>query len=672
MKEQTTLRLAQKPSTRLYRDDVHEDILLDELAAAIIDTPEFQRLDGIKQLGFAYLVYRTAKHTRFEHSIGCYHVVQFLIDKVVENHRRHGEDNPFEALPEDYFGGDAATRVINLKKLLGVCALLHDIGHIPFGHTLEDEFSDLFEKHDSVKSDRLYNFLYHKDSRIGRVIVGRARPWIGSIPNEQLRDLIYVILCYKETVPLEGEYTGFRRWLETLQRANNDDEHLVGRVEDLRAKFQEFERQRIFEPYMADFISNTICADLLDYLDRDTRHVGFRPAFNSRLYQYFFIANDMNTDQRRHLTLRVFQRYRQSVKKDIVNAVFELMRTRHALTSQVYYHRVKAAASSMLVRALADSSVTEGSYYDGTVAVSRLSDEGLLAHLESTGGATAREMIELIRARRLYRAVAVVPYLSAVKSSGGITSFVSRLRADESERSRIELLVARQAGVAASHVMIYCPAPKMQAKNIDVRVQLDEDRARPLGRYPDEPIIQREINLLNDKYYDLWQVLVFLHPDSFERHEHVKAAVIEAFCSELHVQESSIVAPYGYTPPKEIRLREFGEWIDHEKNMLAKDADAMLETVRSGPKWRMFVKRAGKLGIGDVAFGALFTLLKKERYIEVFCKEALVADAESRRDARTYLRSNVMKIAAKSVGSSERGYYFEMFAEMIEGDKGRA
>ncbi|HUM81677.1 MAG TPA: hypothetical protein PLQ38_07840, partial [Methanothrix sp.] len=56
------------------RDPVHGYIRLDGLASELADTPQMQRLRWIKQLGLASLVYPGANHTRFEHSLGAYHL----------------------------------------------------------------------------------------------------------------------------------------------------------------------------------------------------------------------------------------------------------------------------------------------------------------------------------------------------------------------------------------------------------------------------------------------------------------------------------------------------------------------------------------------------------------------------------------------------------------------
>ena len=99
---------------KLIRDAVHGDIELGALEMELIDTPEFQRLRGIKQLGTAYLVYPSAMHTRFEHSVG----TAWMAHRLVEAIRRHVSVSDAE------------------EGVIRAAALLHDITHIPFGHTL--------------------------------------------------------------------------------------------------------------------------------------------------------------------------------------------------------------------------------------------------------------------------------------------------------------------------------------------------------------------------------------------------------------------------------------------------------------------------------------------------------------------------------------------------------
>ncbi len=115
------------------RDPVHGDIELTREEVRVIDTPQFQRLRGVKQLGTAYLVYPGATHTRFEHSIGVLHMTDRLLSAVNKN---AGLDPQRcrSVTPEE-------------RRILRLAALLHDVTHIPFGHNVEDQ-TGLLPRHD--------------------------------------------------------------------------------------------------------------------------------------------------------------------------------------------------------------------------------------------------------------------------------------------------------------------------------------------------------------------------------------------------------------------------------------------------------------------------------------------------------------------------------------------
>jgi hypothetical protein len=69
-----------RPRSKIFNDAVHGHVDIHGLCVKIIDTPEFQRLRDLKQLGGVYLVFPMASHNRFEHSIG----VSFLAGKFAE------------------------------------------------------------------------------------------------------------------------------------------------------------------------------------------------------------------------------------------------------------------------------------------------------------------------------------------------------------------------------------------------------------------------------------------------------------------------------------------------------------------------------------------------------------------------------------------------------------
>jgi len=101
---------------KVIRDSVHGDIYIaEEPILALLDTPEFQRLRRITQLGGAQFAYPGATHTRFSHSLGVYYVIgEFLKNPDL----------------------DQKTSVKE-KLLVKIAGLLHDLGHGPFSHTFE-------------------------------------------------------------------------------------------------------------------------------------------------------------------------------------------------------------------------------------------------------------------------------------------------------------------------------------------------------------------------------------------------------------------------------------------------------------------------------------------------------------------------------------------------------
>lgn len=109
----------------IVRDPVHGDIQLTAEEVRILDTPEMQRLRGVRQLGTAYLVYPGAQHTRFEHSLGTLHVTGRLVDAV--NRNRAAAPSALIGVADDE------------ARILRAAALVHDVTHIPYGHSIEDQ-----------------------------------------------------------------------------------------------------------------------------------------------------------------------------------------------------------------------------------------------------------------------------------------------------------------------------------------------------------------------------------------------------------------------------------------------------------------------------------------------------------------------------------------------------
>ncbi|HEV8511365.1 MAG TPA: HD domain-containing protein [Gemmatimonadales bacterium] len=101
------------PQFEVVRDPLWNNIRLEPQALAVLDTPAVQRLRYVRQLGHAFLVYPGATHTRFEHALGAYHLARRVVTEL-------GVADSEEGLT------------------VRLAALLHDIGHYPFSHALEE------------------------------------------------------------------------------------------------------------------------------------------------------------------------------------------------------------------------------------------------------------------------------------------------------------------------------------------------------------------------------------------------------------------------------------------------------------------------------------------------------------------------------------------------------
>jgi uncharacterized protein len=103
----------------IVRDPLWNNVQLDPFAVRLVDTRVFQRLRYVRQLGWAYLVYPGATHARFEHALGTYHLARLALRLLEEQGALRGVD-PREG------------------AIVRAAALLHDVGHYPFSHALEE------------------------------------------------------------------------------------------------------------------------------------------------------------------------------------------------------------------------------------------------------------------------------------------------------------------------------------------------------------------------------------------------------------------------------------------------------------------------------------------------------------------------------------------------------
>lgn len=156
----------------VVRDPLWDNIRLDAAAVRVLDTPAMQRLRYVRQLGHAFLVYPGATHTRFEHALGAHHLTRSALTALEER----GE----------------LTRVSEEDKVAArLAALLHDIGHYPFSHTLEEA-----------------GFPHHERLGVAKLSQGELGEYLASLGIPGLAERIGQLITGGSSGPLRGLISG--------------------------------------------------------------------------------------------------------------------------------------------------------------------------------------------------------------------------------------------------------------------------------------------------------------------------------------------------------------------------------------------------------------------------------------------------------------------------------
>lgn len=359
-----------------HRDEIHGDVEYDPLSVALLDTPTLQRLGRVYQLGYGHLVYRGGTHTRLSHSMGTYAAAARLVDALRQNYE--GRSRPRGALPQEDFlprgparpsdGGEplklsleaeraeantdeVVDRWSVLRHLVCWAALLHDVGHVPLGHTLEDEFEGIYQRHDDFSSPRLSHLWLGPrgggDSDI-RTVLMRSELYPEAFQRLQITSgedvwaSVLLICVWKEKIE-KGKRTSFQEILRTSIAEQGKELPFAERLLAVIERVSPW----LFAPYMADIVANTISADYLDYLRRDPHNLGLDVLKDDRVVSRFWVGADHLGQNRMALSL---EDRRGKPRLDTCTGVVELVRQRYRFAEIVYYHKTKVAASAMLAK----------------------------------------------------------------------------------------------------------------------------------------------------------------------------------------------------------------------------------------------------------------------------------------------------------------------------------
>jgi HD superfamily phosphohydrolase len=504
----------------VIRDPLHGDVRLTSLERFIIERPEFQRLGNINQLALTYLAYPGATHNRFIHSIGTLHVCSKMIETCNKNARMYRNlAGPNDPVPVEIPG--------YCQLLARLCALCHDMAHVPFGHTLEKEGS-VFQA-DEWQDKWRFNKIFGKESDFYPRVVGFLHDRYG-IAISSARRL------------LDG----------------------VGNV--LRAKKQQVETLPF--PFVHDLVGNTICADLIDYIQRDMYFCGLTESFGKRFLEYLAVLPTKLIEARNHeeqnryainfresrsdgdnyldgpsvdeilesaasgvryrlvlLQYRYNEKHLAVEKHDVIAEGIDLVRKRLAVAEKLYYHRTKVVGSSMLITAAHDVGLNAELIWEK-------SDAQVIEYLEASELTTKRasKLATKLRTRRLYKPLFRASFHEKDESAAskalwdeaeGAYARFSRPESRAVLIEKVEQIIANERfggnlEEAKGSVTISCPNRKMSLKAFDMLVlRGPSERVMRLQESIHRPT-RKEIESIIETHENLWRLEVFVDPDLVE------------------------------------------------------------------------------------------------------------------------------------------------------------
>ncbi|MEX2181884.1 MAG: HD domain-containing protein [Gemmatimonadaceae bacterium] len=445
-----------------FLDDLWGGVRLNRIESDCIDTPEFQRLFRVAQLGLVDLVYHTANHSRGIHSIGACAKAKELVDHLNENTprisaQRKAVGRPNQPLP-------TITRAE--RFLISLAGLLHDIPHAPFSHDIEKKthrYNDRatkvksyygpYEKHDDFEENpALYVLLFDRaDSILARVLAEHSSAFWRLLVEDAAKDEGAHLRLFVEACQEWPERDRGKRILPSLLFHllvfESVKDALRGPTINLVTSFDTEKREKIkwglgpaamheklhrawYQPYRHDIVGDTLSADLLDYLHRDARRLGMQKSIDPKLLDVYTLVavpqsrvlalggpSGWKPERLAQCAIDLNDYKRGVIRSERINDVFRMVDFRHEIHEKAVFHRVVQGAIAMLARAIAlagDERPTIAQLYQVGSSLHALQGDDLFlqqladlprdGHLGTPHSRLARKLIE----RRIYRPLMIL------------------------------------------------------------------------------------------------------------------------------------------------------------------------------------------------------------------------------------------------------------------------
>ena len=393
---------------KVINDAIHGQFKIEGMMEELLNTPEMNKLSHIKQLGLAHLVFPGAHHTRFEHSLGASHIVGRMADSLSLEQQD--------------------------KDTIKAAAMLHDVGHGPYSHTLEH-----------ILAER--GGMDHMEVTKG-IILGEYDVLVGDEKNSfKERQTIPDILERNSVDPklVSSLITG--------ADASGTERSLLSWTEG-RDNFSDEDRT------MAQLIHGPVDCDQLDYLLRDSHFTGVKHGV---------------VDHNRIIECIRSQAGDIAIDQGGLSALEGMLVARGLMYSAVYFHRVTRVTEIMLSRAV-ERSVDQ---LPESIDLQKRVDSEIWGALYDSGK-FARDMVRRLKYRQLMKISTSRRKQDLPKET--IDRLID-LASNSTKRIELEDEIAKRAGLDEGYVAIDVPSVKLllsepRMSQVDIRIIGDDGKTR--------------------------------------------------------------------------------------------------------------------------------------------------------------------------------------------------
>ena len=349
---------------------------------SIVESYEFNRLNFLRQAGLAWLVYPSATHTRFSHSLGCWLLSEWACDNIFSHQSFCSKDEEENNEKRELVRLGSRLREFDWIEEFQLALLLHDIGHFPFSHVIEN--NDILLKRYSKQPDTSNISLVHED--IGCALI---------VGNNPIYDLFEEFI--KSQVGLDYDQTRFlSKILRKFKKSINVEKivYIISGIEQNSILKGMRERDLRLIRGLHELVSGVIDLDRIDHYHRDSHFVSIKAGeFNIHGLLNNMVVVDSDDLSRIHIQLI----------SDGIGHAFQMLYAKKRLCETVFHNVHNLAYEVMLNYAINQHwNVADDNF---RVFLPFYDDSQLMYTILESKNEFARKAIQHIRLRKPFTCV---------------------------------------------------------------------------------------------------------------------------------------------------------------------------------------------------------------------------------------------------------------------------